>query len=156
MYIESISNKLKAQYEPEFQDAVAKRDATNDTQEKERWQKKVDEAWDKMYDNSGYFRDSYNSTSIMAQLGLSWWSNVGEMLDKKGYLRVPAIRLLYEMISNAEFNLPTEEELRDNNCQINEENTVESWHKYYQEKRERLLHFLDTALRLEEPIYCSL
>ena len=33
LYIESVYDKMKAHYEPEFQEAVQKRDATTDPQE---------------------------------------------------------------------------------------------------------------------------
>ena len=156
LYIEKIYDKLRVQYEPEFKDAVLNRDTTTDPREKSRWQEKVDEAWDKMYDPSGYFRDSYNNTSIMCRLGISWWQDVTPMLDKKEYLQVPSIRLLKEMVSTVELKLPTEQELINDNCQVDEKNTVESWHRYYREKREQLLQFLDNALKMEEPILCSL
>ena len=156
LHIESVYDKLNSQYEPEFQEAVQKRDAATDPLEKSRWQEKVEEAYDKMNDSSGSFHDSYNSTSMMWRLGISWWQDVTPMLDGEGYLQVPSIRLLKEMVSKAEMELPTEDELIEENCQIDEKNTVESWHQYYRDKRERLLQFLDDALKLEEPIYCSL
>lgn len=75
IYLNSVYQKNHDLYQPLFREAVDERNRLNrlgDTAEAEEMQKLVDEYYDKMYEQ-GYFRDSYNSTSLMWLLGLSWW-----------------------------------------------------------------------------------
>ena len=110
----------------------------------------------------GYFRDSYNATSVLRTLGLSWWNDVGPLLDQyspeeDSSLGGDGLQAFRQMVANAEQRLPDKEELFVSNALVDDdENTVESWHNYYREKRERLLKFIDHAIEMGEPIYFSI
>src|SRR5512146_3228468 len=93
LYIESISNKQKATYEPLFNAAVRARESNKDESRKDELQAEVSKYYDLMY-AEGYFRDSYNITSVLKRLGLSWWKDVGPLLNKKGYLSPTKARKL--------------------------------------------------------------
>lgn len=109
-------------------------------------------------ENLGYFRDSYNSTSVLRTLSLSWWKDVIPLLDDEGLLQPEQIKQFKEMILGQEQRLPDREMLESWHAHVEDgtEHAVEHWHTYYREKRERLLAFLNRALELNEPIDCSL
>ncbi len=113
----------------------------------------VEKPWDS---EDGYFRDSYNGTSVLWTLGLSWWQDVVPMLDKEGELGGDKLVQFRDMVANAKQTLPTEEKLKEMYCTVNEEEDLASWHKYYQEKHQTLLAFLNRAIELETSIDCSL
>lgn len=72
LYIEKIHQPLLEKYQPLFDEAVRQRDALpRDSKEAKAAQRKVTRYYDLMY-SDGYFRDSYNVTSVLWRLGLSW------------------------------------------------------------------------------------
>lgn len=75
IYLNSVYKANHAIWQPLFNEAVEERDrlqALGDTAEAKEMQTLVEEYYDKMYER-GYFRDSYNSTSLMWLLDMSWW-----------------------------------------------------------------------------------
>lgn len=99
-----------------------------------------------IYDKDTYFRDSYNDSSLMWTLGISWWTHVTKMtkdgvLDPEGCLEL--IRMMEERKPDMklppwpdEVNTPTAKE-------------------YFDEKYERLIKFLKKGAE-GEGVYCSL
>lgn len=158
LYIKSITDKAKAEYQPYFDKAVKVRDSLpKDTEASETAQELVTYFYDRMYPDEGYFRDSYNATSLLATLGLSWWQDVGKMLNSKGNLKGHKLAQFRDMVAEASQNLPDKDTLAKNGAKLDEgDNSVDAWHKYFQEKRQRLLNFLDHAIDLKEPVYCSI
>ncbi len=120
--------------------------------------KKITDTEEKPWDSEeGYFRDSYNGTSVLWTLGLSWWQDVIPLLTEEGGdLEGENLKKFRDMVASAEQELPTEKKLREMWCAITEEETLESWHNYYKEKRDNLLAFVDRAISLESGIHCSL
>ena len=162
LYINPIYNENHAKYQPLWEKALASRKTAEvkfgrDSKHYEKAQARVIEISNKQSE-VGYFRDSYNGTAVMATLGLSWWRDVIPMLNKKSQLVPTKAKKLRQMILDAEQHLPTKEELIKNHCQVDEEGdeSVEGWHEYYKEKRQRLLDFLDLAIKNKLPIDCSL
>jgi hypothetical protein len=65
----------------EFDEAVARRDGLpEDSAARNEAQEDVERLYEKMYEE-GYFRDSYNASSVLWPLGLSWWTDVGALLE---------------------------------------------------------------------------
>ncbi len=170
LYINSIQEKLRAKYDPLFNKAVAKRDELKrqgKTQEAEEAQKEVTKYYD-LVNSEGYFRDSYNGTALMRYLyltneegqedSLSWWRDITTLQNGKSEITGKNLEKFLIMVLAADLRLPTKEELIANRCQVDEtgENSVEGWHKYLIEKRERLVNFISQAIEMNEPIFASL
>lgn len=104
--------------------------------------------------DAGYFRDSYNGTNLFWVLGLSWWHDVN--LDDEGNMPGEEIKRLRQEVATRAADV-SEARLRQLHCKIDDgENSVESWRKFFEEKRGRLLAFFDEAIALGEPIDASL
>jgi hypothetical protein len=158
LYIEQIHKPLVEKYAPLLQAAVRRRDSLpRDSKEREQAQAEV-EKYDELLYSDGYFRDSYNVTSVLWRLGLSWWQDVQPMCTRAGFLRSERLRRFREMVANAELRPATREELEEHEATVEEtgENSVEEWHKYYVERRQKLVTFLDQAIALRARILCSL
>jgi hypothetical protein len=108
-----------------------------------------------MYEH-GYFRDSYNSTSVMQRLGLSWWADISKMCDKDGNLSVEKSIELKAIVEKRPVKLVSDvKELKDMNCNVDGPDPVGEWNQYWIKKKQNFLDFLDEAIRLHQPIYCS-
>lgn len=164
LYIRSITNAAAKKYKPAFEDACRERDSAHqrgDEAGEKAAQARVMEAYDAMYPEDGYFRDSYNATSLLGQIGLSWWQDVIPMLSKGGYLRGENLRKLIAEIEARP--VPSVDALDLHGAQVDAEgeNSREGWHAYFVAKRERLLRFLRSADNGNKTIkragiYCSL
>lgn len=157
IYIESISEACREKYGPKFEAAVAKRETATDPKEKEAAQKLVSKYYDLMY-GRGYFRDSYNGTSLFWCLGLSWWGDTGGELDDEGYLSVQGCKnLLAEVKARNVPTLKKMPEYLDGKYVVldDDENSPAVWRKYFVNKRRRFIRFLEKAIELDEPIRCS-
>lgn len=172
LYIRSLSDAADAAYRPMFEAAVSMRDiaaenAKNaDTPESkdayERLQKllqeQVTKAYDAMFEHDGYFRDSYNSTGVLQYMGLSWWADVVPLCED-GILPILKARVLRQMIMGTSLQVPSKQELIARRASIDDadpENDYNSWVKYFTEKREKLIAFLDRAIQRNESIDASL
>jgi hypothetical protein len=105
-----------------------------------------------------YFRDSYNLTSVLWTLGLSWWRDVLPLLDEELELNGQSLVFVRNRIANAEQRFPTLEELQRGRVQLDEEGgkSLEEFHRYYTEKRKQLVEFLDRAIHNHSAVICSL
>lgn len=154
LYIQSIVEKSHQQWKPEFQKLIAQRNklyAEGKDEEAKKLQEKIWEVYGKMYPPEGYFRDSYNSTNLLWQLGFSWWEDVGQLLNEESKLNADGIRTLLNMIEKAKpFSL---EDFQDNNgFGVPAEEILE----YFTRKREAFVLFLKRALALGEDILVSI
>jgi len=137
---------------------VRRRDALPRRSKKvEAAQAEVTKYSDLMY-AEGCFRHSYNVTSVLWRLGLSWWEDVTPLCTQAHRLRGPNLRRFRQMVAQAELKLPSKEELEAKQATVTEsgEDSLDAWHRYYREKRDQLLAFLDQAIALNTYIYCSL
>jgi len=104
-------------------------------------QNKVDRYADLLYSGPGYYRDSYNGTSVLWRLGLSWWKDVP--VDN---LTVDNLKKFRNQIASRKLNPVTEAGLRKEGCKVDgEENSVKVWQKFFRNKKRRLIRFLDRA-----------
>lgn len=135
-------------------DAVKARDSCDNTPEgnkkAEEFQKDVIKYYE-LLDTDGYFRDSYNSTSIFWQCGLSWWDN--PYINKHGNISVKAAKRLLERMRKKHFDNVTDLDL-DKLKDIPDEELPE-WVDYFEKKRKDFIKFLRTAIKKREHIYCS-
>jgi len=91
-----------------------------------------------LYAGEDYFRDSYNESSILWQLGLSWWRDVSDkIVDKEGVL--DAAKLLGMIKDKA----PAKEDF-------------DKGDKYFVKKKEQLVKFLQDAIQNKIPVVTSL
>ena len=170
LYIESISDAAREEWSPVFDKAVSERDqwmkdhedmlTTEQKQASNRWiwapqdgdealipeeylslLKKVNEAYNNMYPDAGYYRDSYNSSNLLWKLDISYWGDGSDYIDEEGYMQVSKIRHFKGVI---EARLHLLDHISPDDEQ-----------EYFKDKARRLLDFLDKALQLEEAIYCS-
>jgi hypothetical protein len=152
LYIHKVRKPVKAEWQPKFDAAVAQRNAAQDDAAKAEAQKLVDEAYDKLWGGDGYFRDSYNGTSVLWRLGLSWWQDMKPDIDPESNpdgnnVSVDACRAFLAKVLAAEMKPATRADLLANNCAVDDgECSVESWNKFYREKRDRLIAFLERAI----------
>jgi len=151
LYIESISEREKNKWKGLFDSSVDLRNKASSDYEKEGYQKQVNKYYDLMYAEDGYFRDSYNSTNLLYQLGLSWWDDVIPQLDKNSYLSTEGAEWFLKEIQSrtvGKIDIPKA-------C-ITKENPEEKWEQYFISKHEELEGFLKRAIGLKEKILCSL
>lgn len=157
LYIDSVFMKQRAEWKPKFDAALKAREEFQKANPVHDWtltdELAIPEAllaeWDQL-DNAvaeayegmnkkGYFRDSYNASSLLWKLGLSWWGSFDGLTlhtdDGGTVLPVANIPTVIRMVESAE--------LRDV-CADDVE--------YFTEKRKRLVAFLNEALALNAPI----
>lgn len=116
---------------------------------------------DKQY-SVGYFRDSYNSSSLLSQLGLSWSSDIISKLNEESYLSVEDCKwFLYEINNRRIGESPIEEPVMSSlfNALGLEKSDVEldaEKIEYFVKKKSMLVNLLLDAIELNEPLYCSI
>jgi hypothetical protein len=144
LYISSEIKPLHEKLNPLFEDALKERDAIEDkdSKEYELASEKVNGIYNELYPDTCYFRDSYNPSSVMWALDLSWWTDVIPMLDDEGNLSSEKAEELVNMIEDREIELRSDQE------PLGED--------YFQERKEALLKFLRQSVDSGEPIECSL
>ena len=107
--------------------------------------------------DDGHFRDAYNAGNVLWTLGLSWWRDVKPMLDGDGNLTGDILVKFRDVVANAEQRYPTKSELVVRGGKVDTgNNSVVSWHKYFANKRQALLDYLNRAIELKASIRCSL
>lgn len=161
LYIRKIQKPVREAWQPKFDEAVKLRDAAQDDIAKAAAQKLVDEAYEHIWGGDGYFRDSYNGTSILGRLGLSWWQDMEYDLDSEtdpnenNVSAEACRRFLAKVIEAGPPSIATEAELRARHCSVDDgENSPESWNKYFAEKHQRLIAFLERAIE-NDGMYAS-
>jgi DNA-directed RNA polymerase specialized sigma54-like protein len=93
----------------------------------------------------GYFRDSYNNSNVLSQFGLDWWGDVIPLLDPEGMLSPEKAERLLALLDEHE------QEFEANVRELRRESRA-----YFEKKATQLRAFLAEAIRLAEPIECSL
>jgi len=109
----------------------------------------------------GYFRDAYNSHSLLGNLGLSWTQVVSQRLDD-GMLSVENCKWLLEEINNRRIGEevakePIVSKLHSmfGNLNVTTELDAEKI-EYLVKKKSKLANLLQDAIELNEPLYCSI
>jgi len=98
-----------------------------------------------------YFRDSYNSGSVLWAMNLSWWDDILPMCDDEGYLDANGIQKFLDMVEDAPLHV----------SQGFQEHMPSDWTyddalKYLQEEQNLLISFLKKALDTNDRLSCSL
>lgn len=142
--IRSVYEPNRKKWEPVVNAAVARRDAPSTT-DKAKAQAEVDLAYEGMCPQLGYFRDSYDRTSLINVLGLSWWRDVktedGNIKDVEWLRAEVVLRQVPGVEHFASWEGTTK---------------PEEWAAFFREKRARLIAFLTYAIILGEPVEASL
>ena len=116
-----------------------------------RWIKSTDQL------DEDYFRDSYNNSSVLWQMGLSWWNDVGTVLDKEGRLPIDEAIKLRKIIQEHPI-IKEKIEFKDFGCDPTKpftEKDREEWFQYFVEKRKTFLKMLDRSIEFNAPLICS-
>lgn len=170
LYIQSIANTNRKTYDALFDKAVKDRnnyynnasysirkaiDANKDSKYI-YLQSEVDKYYTLSSGGDGYFRCSYGY-NFFTNIGLSWWQDFGKLLDDKNMLSIDAAIDIAEALGNTTIQTPTIETLKENYCIVDDgDNSPEAWTKYLEEHKQEFINFLERAIALNEPIYCSI
>jgi hypothetical protein len=147
VYLRSKHEAHKLPLQDSFNEAISARNAvSSDHPDFKKLQAKVNSIYEDMY-SVGYFRDSYNHTSLLNSIGLSWWIDVIPMLDDESTLPIDKAMELRSMIATKELN-PS---------QIHKAfGSFEEVEKYLLDKKQRLIALLDESIETGEPLLMSL
>lgn len=118
-------------------------------------QRLVTKYYDLMF-SKGYFRDSYNPSSLFWVLGLSWWaerSGKGRsgLINRQGCMMPRSAKKLLARVQGVAVPKLPADWAQKNHC----EGTTESWQKYFIEKKKVFEAFLQEAIDAKQPIECS-
>lgn len=91
----------------------------------------------------GYFRDAYNSGSILNKYDLSWWIDIAKLQDKEGNISVANAKKFLKMLDDKKF---------EENIKNESENEQED----YREGTKLLKRFLEIAVAEKSVIEASL
>ena len=162
LYISSIYDKKREELKPAMDRLDEQIKAEPAEQKKHARREELMALYAELETCGGYFRDSYNPTSLFLAIGLSWWRDVVPMCDEEGNLQPEQTRKLLHMIQDDSRLIPEEPEklkafLLEKGVLLDDgENSPEEWLTYFNEKSDRLQAFLRKAYELQEPIRCSL
>lgn len=160
LYLNSIFDKQAELYRDKFDKVCELRDSLPEGVERDRAQEQVSEFYSLMYEK-GYYRDSYNDSSLLNKLGLSWWQDITPLLDEEAGLPTKEAEKLLPIISEAMLNLYPQkfnQFCADNfpSNTPNRDEEIKRWDSYFKGKFEKLTTMLRMSIELDEPIYCSL
>lgn len=158
LYIESVYRPNHDKYKKLFHRACIKRDIKAKTEdEKKKVQAEVDKYFNLMYDK-GYFRDPYNSCNVLWQMGLSWWTDCGDLLNKRTCCMSPInakrFKKMIEERPLSSFN--RWKRTKNGKKFVDRTDPLEDWYEYFVEARQELIDFLNQAIEMKEPIWCSI
>jgi hypothetical protein len=187
IYLESLNDEHRKQHEPLFKTMCARRDAFIDkhgravidrdpklSKQVAKLQEYVSEAYEILMDSPGYFRDSYNDTSLFWLIGLSWWELGDHYLDEDRNLPIANAKRLLEMMQAAEpgfdemFDEWVEKKRAGKKKGVDgalydekpwtfkgKENGVEDWRKMFRTKLDRWIELLKRSIEMNEPLHWS-
>jgi len=147
LYMNDAYKKREKKLAPQIQEALDNRKANPDDEDANQ---KAMDLYDKLYTKDVYFRDSYNSGSLMWSLGLSWWEDVQELIDNEGDLHPLQIQKLLNIIKSREVSVSN-----DFKADMPDEWTDEDALKYLNEQLDSLVSFLQKAIDTNDTIGCS-
>ena len=144
LYNVSVLEPLQKRFSSEFEQAVRDRDLIVDKRSIEffRAHDMVQTIYHLMWSKKGYFKDPYNPHSVFWALGLSWWSLVIPMLDRKNNLKPNVTQQLIKIIENRYLDLRLDQK------EIGEE--------YFEKARRDILNFLKYAVTNDQHLNCVL
>ena len=145
LYISQLFDPHYKRWQRRFYKAVAYRDQlAENAPEREEAQKRAEECFDRMYER-GYFRDSYNDSSLLNRFNLSWWDDVIPMLNGKSQLTPKKAAQLLSMLKEREGLFE---------CNLASEQKPDR--RYFRQDYAEFKEFLNQAIQLGVPVECSL
>ncbi len=145
LYIEMVFEPNYRKWNGQFEEAVDMVKASPEgAPEQKLWQERAQKFFDLMY-GAGYFRDSYNPSNVLWQFGLCWWEDVIPMLDEECGLSVAKTETLLQMLHERA------ELFADNLAELPADEQQD-----FRDRANKLQMFLQTAIKLDCPIDCSL
>lgn len=172
LYIEPIYTEHKAEHQPAWDKAVELRDlhmkehncsliwnmdGTIDTKKTcailGKLQAAVEAADNVLFqDNPGYFRDSYNNSSIFWRLGRSWWRDTGTWLNKDNNMSPRRAKNFLVQIKALPIKAVTKDEEWASKMAKKQ---IDEWNTYFVEKKARFEAFLQRAVDAKQYIHFS-
>jgi len=165
IYLNSVHEKHTAKWRPIFDEAVRVRDTKfpkgSDPKavEASAEQAAVEKAFEQL-NAEGYFRDSYNCTSLFHLYDLSWWQS-GYIDQETCEMPVAKMKELRDFL----IDNPVEPRMavwvtkqqadRFGPDFTKDGNSPKDWEEMFVEKRANLIALLTQAIDLDEPLYCS-
>jgi hypothetical protein len=105
--------------------------------------------------SDGYFRDAYNSGSILRAYGLSWWEDIIPLRNDEGILTYEAVQVFRNMLkSNEDYFADYVSEYATENEQ--EDTPAEEIRDYFYEGKKLLEQYLDDTIKIKGSIQASL
>ena len=101
------------------------------------------------WDGEFYFRDSYNSSSLLWTVGMSWWEDAEKLLTKKLEMSPRNCAKLFKMFDDAKAKgqtLPKPQQ-----CE-----TAKDIAQYFAEKEKRFRAFFARAIKLKRKVILSI
>jgi len=110
-----------------------------------------------------YFRDSYNQSSLFWRLGLSWWGlSQSDYIDENGNLNAETVQMLldgynelHEQALSEEATTAWYKQQLEEDMMFSDDEGVEFWVKYFQEKGQRFAEFCQRTLDSNGYWQCS-
>ena len=110
-----------------------------------------------------YFRDSYNASSLFWRLGLSWWGLLnGGFINDEGILNADTVRMLLDGYNELSERMLSEEatlawyaEEEKKGTLFSDDEGPNFWVKYFQEKGQRFAEFCQRTLENDGHWECS-
>jgi hypothetical protein len=155
IYLSSIADRARSMYEPLFNDAVKRRNLAKTEGMKAEWQAKVEKYFDAMHPEEGYFRDSYNPSSVFQVMDLSWWE-LGARMLVDDHLPIDKAKKLLTMIERCPITYEMVTAHYEKNELHESKQSIDEWFKYFTAKRERFMALLRKSIELNEPLLWSI
>lgn len=120
-----------------------------------------------MASEPGYFRDSYNYSSLFWNLGLSWWAlardgSKVQLIDEDGHISVADAKLIRAVIKTKAVRplvqgVAADADSADRQAWIDKMSAKElaDWNKYFVSKKRKFIKFLSDAIKNNAIIYAS-
>ncbi len=141
LYIESITDVARKKWKKKLDEVCGDRNDKDG--------KKFDYYWNKMYPATGYFRDSYNDSNLLWKFGISYWTDINQLVNKRGFMTVPKAKILLELL-DVRKNI-----FKKNIRNLKTHGDIDEV-AYFKKKYKRLRGFLNNAVKLNSSIRCSL
>ena len=136
-----------------FDKAIEERKTAGTDKERDVAQERVEELHDRMY-SLGYFRDSYNPSSLFLKLELSWWEDFPKFTDVKDVNGLREVSVLTPKGAKALKEVINSEDKKEKFFK-NIESEDKQGQEYFIEKYKELNAFLDTAIEKNIDVECS-
>lgn len=155
IYLNSVHDKNCKKYETQFNRAVQLRGQASSVVSHEQHQFMVDKYHNLMNSSDGYFRDSYNNSSLFWMYKMSWWDISEELCDNNSYLSIVNAKVLMHRIIEIKHDHAMNAWLEQQHNKPSSTTTEWEWRTYFAKKREDILTLLRSSIRLNEPLVFS-